>query len=95
MAVALGAARILNGRKDCFNGIVKLFFQPAEETTGGAERMIRAGCLEKPHVDYVLGLHMDPSLPCGEVEFRHGKMMAASDEFTILLTGQGLSLIHI
>lgn len=94
VAAALGAARILNRRKDSFSGSVKLFFQPAEETTGGAERMIQAGCLEKPHVDYVLGLHMDPSLACGEVEFKHGKMMAASDEFTILLTGQGCHGAH-
>ena len=37
---------------------------------------------------------MDPSLSCGEVEFKHGKMMAASDEFTILLHGKGCHGAH-
>lgn len=93
-AIALGAARLLNSMKEELAGNVKLFFQPAEETVGGARRMIGQGCLEDPYVDYVLGLHMDPSLPCREVEFKHGKMMAASDEFTILLHGKGSHGAH-
>lgn len=93
-AIALGAGRLLWDMRKELKGNVKLFFQPAEETTGGAERMIRQGCLEAPRVSHVLGLHMDPSLPCGEVEFCHGKMMASSDEFTILLSGQGCHGAH-
>lgn len=94
MAIALGAGKLLWDMREELAGNVKLFFQPAEETTGGAQRMIRQGCLEAPHVSHVLGLHMDPSLPCGEVEFCHGKMMASSDEFTILLTGKGCHGAH-
>ena len=93
-AIALGAGKLLWDMREELAGNVKLFFQPAEETTGGALRMIRQGCLESPHVSHVLGLHMDPSLPCGEVEFRHGKMMASSDEFTIRLTGRGCHGAH-
>lgn len=94
IAIALGAARMLYDRRETLRGTVKIFFQPAEETTGGAQRMILAGCMENPKVEHVLGLHMDASLPCGEASFKHGKMMAASDEFTITLTGKGCHGAH-
>lgn len=93
-AVALGAAKLLKDMEESLAGDVKIFFQPAEETTGGAERMIRQGCMENPRVHHVLGLHMDPTLPCGDVEFKYGKMMASSDEFTIILEGQGCHGAH-
>lgn len=70
------------------DGTVKLFFQPAEETVGGASSMIEAGCLENPHVSAVIGLHIAPHLPAGSIEFCRGKMNAASDEFTITVKGQ-------
>lgn len=94
VAIALGAARMLHDRRETLGGTVKIFFQPAEETTGGAQRMILEGCMVNPRVEHVLGLHMDPSLPCGEAAFKHGKMMAASDEFTITLTGKGCHGAH-
>lgn len=93
-AIALGAAKLLYDIRARLSGNVKIFFQPAEETTGGAQRMIRQGCMRSPRVDHVLGLHMDPTLPCGEAEFKYGKMMAASDEFTILLEGKGCHGAH-
>ena len=37
----LTVARILNEMKDCFNGRVKLVFQPGEESGGGGRRMNR------------------------------------------------------
>ena len=39
--IQLGAAKILADNKDKWNGTVRFFFQPAEETTGGADRMIK------------------------------------------------------
>ena len=44
-AILLGAAAILNGMKDELHGNVKLLFQPAEESEGGAERMVKAGVM--------------------------------------------------
>lgn len=41
--ILLGVAKILNKHKDSFSGCVKLFFEPAEETTGGAPLMINEG----------------------------------------------------
>ena len=57
-AILMGVAKVLSGMRSQLKGTVKFFFQPAEESVGGAQRMIDAGCLENPHVDYVLGLHV-------------------------------------
>ena len=89
MAVALGAARFFSELKNQFSGTIKLLFQPAEETTGGAEPMIAAGCLENPHVDYVLGLHVMPDVQAGMIELKHGALNGASDFLGITLKGRG------
>lgn len=67
---------------------VVLLFQPAEESTGGAERMIRQGALENPHVDEILGLHMMPEQPLGCYSCISGAMMAADYEFDIEIFGK-------
>ena len=87
ITAALGAARQLAAHRDALPGSVKLFFQPNEEGTGGAERMIQAGCMEKPPVDVVFGGHVNPELPVGTVGIRYGSAYAASNPFHITLTG--------
>lgn len=87
MTILLGAARLLNERKEYLPGNVKLLFQPAEETVGGAKQMIQAGVLENPRVDAVFGLHVAPEIPVGEIGLKYGQMNAASD--TIYLTVKG------
>ncbi len=86
-AVLLGLAKLLKLMENNLNGTVKLFFQPAEETIGGAERMIKEGCLENPNVDAVLGLHVNPDIEVGKIGIRYGKMFAASDMITITVSG--------
>lgn len=88
MAVLLGAAHVLNSMKNELSGNIKLFFQPAEETDGGAKPMIDAGCMEDPHVDYVLGLHVTPYAEAGQIMVRPGKICASSDGFTITIRGK-------
>jgi len=88
MTVALGVARLLSARRRDFAGSVKFLFQPAEETTGGAKPMIEAGCLENPHVDFVLGLHVAPDLPAGHVEVKAGPLYGASDNLDIIIRGK-------
>lgn len=61
--------------RESLHGSVKLLFQPAEETIGGAARMIAQGCLESPHVDSVLGLHVAGDLPAGQIGLKYGKCM--------------------
>ena len=67
MTMVLGAAKVLMGMRDRLPGTVKLLFQPAEETDGGAEPMVQRGVMENPHVDRVYGLHVQPYLPVGVI----------------------------
>lgn len=87
IATLLGAAKILKEMEDILSGNIKLFFEPAEETVGGAKQMIEAGCLMNPRVDAVIGLHITPEVETGMVQFRRGKMNAASTEFEITVEG--------
>lgn len=87
-AIALVTAKIIKSLEDKINGDVKFFFQPAEETIGGAERMIKHGCLKNPDVEYVFGLHVSTTLETGTIGIKYGKMMAASDEIRINVKGQ-------
>lgn len=86
--VHLGVAKILKEMEDEISGNVKIFFQPAEETIGGADRMIKEGVLENPDVDYTLSFHVMPSLDSGYVELKYGKLNAATNEFSIELKGK-------
>ena len=89
--VVLGAGKIIKELADSeesINGNVKLFFQPAEETIGGGDRMVKEGCMENPMVDYVLGLHVMPYLEAGMVELKYGKLNASTDSINITLKGK-------
>ena len=85
----LGVAKILNKHRDCLRGTVRLAFQPAEEGNGGAARMIDAGILNNPPVEYALGLHVAGALPKGYVSIRSGEISSSCDDFTITLHGKG------
>lgn len=87
MTVLLGAAKLLNEKKAHLPGNVKLLFQPAEETVGGAKPMIEQGVLENPKVDAVFGLHVAPEIPVGEIGVKYDQVNASSD--TILITVKG------
>ena len=88
-AILMGVAKVLSGMRSQLKGTVRFFFQPAEESVGGAARMIEAGCLENPHVDFMLGLHVAPEYKTGQVGIRYGKMYAASDMIDITVHGKG------
>ncbi|WP_264174458.1 M20 metallopeptidase family protein [Clostridium algoriphilum] len=87
--ILLGTAKILNGMKDVLHGNVKLFFEPAEETTGGSPLMIKEGVLTNPNVDAVIGLHVEEWLEAGTVGLKRGVAYAASNPFTIKIIGKG------
>ena len=65
-----------------------LLFQPAEETTGGAQRMIGEGALENPHVDEIFGFHLMPEYPVGTIALSPGGVMAANTEFDLHFLGK-------
>ncbi|NCB41239.1 MAG: amidohydrolase [Clostridia bacterium] len=87
MAIALGAGKLLYDIRDNLEGNIKLFFQPAEETIGGAFRMIEDGCMEDPYVDFSLGLHVEPDVSSGMIELAQGKMNAAATEIDMTVRG--------
>ncbi len=86
--VLLGAARLLQNNRGSFSGTVKLLFQPAEETVGGAKLLIAAGALENPRVDAIFGLHVDPALAVGTVGLHFGQRNASSDNLQIVVHGK-------
>ena len=93
-AILLGAAQLFKSMEEELPCMVKLFFQPAEETVGGAEVMVRGGCMANPTVDSALGLHVDPTLPVGSVGFLPGKMNAAVINLDITVRGVGCHGAH-
>ncbi len=91
MASLLGAATILARNPAALGGPVKLLFQPSEEegARGGALPMIEQGCLDDPKVRFVVGQHVDPSLPLGTFGWGVGPFMAAADFFRVTVHGRG------
>jgi len=90
VAILMGAAEVLAGMRAQLPGTVVFLFQPAEEGHpdggGGAERMIRDGALDDPKVDAIFGLHVGPGR-LGEITYRPGPTMAASNSFRIIVRG--------
>jgi amidohydrolase len=89
VAMALVAARILQGRRASLRGNVKFMFQPAEEGPGGAGPMIEEGLLEKPRVDAAFAIHLWNNLPVGRAGVRAGPVFASADEFAMTVVGKG------
>ena len=90
MASLLGTARILKSLEDELHGTVKLIFQPSEERyPGGALPMIKAGVLENPRPEFIIGQHVFPELEAGKIGLRSGKYMASTDEIHLLVKGKG------
>ncbi len=91
VAMLLGTAKLLADHREDLAGIVKFFFQPAEEHggRGGAKPMIQEGVMENPKVDFVFGLHIVGDVESGVIAFRGGPTMAAPDSFEIRITGRG------
>jgi amidohydrolase len=86
--ILLGAARLLAERRAELAGTVKLLFQPAEETVGGAKMMIEEGALDDPPVEAIFGLHVDPTLDTGQVGVRYGQRNASSDDVLVTIHGR-------
>ena len=86
-AILLGTAITIKSLENTMKGNVKFFFEPAEETVGGAELMIKEGCMERPDVDAIIGLHIMPYLETGKIEIRKGCMNASTDEVEIVIHG--------
>lgn len=87
LTILLGAAKVLKENCKLFKGTVKLIFQPAEETIGGAAPMIKEGVLSGPKVDMIFGLHVSPEIETGRIGVKYGQMNASSDSIKIKVFG--------
>ena len=87
-AMLLGAARRLAQTRN-FAGSAVVIFQPAEEGGAGARAMIEDGLMDQFGIEEVYGMHNWPLLPVGSFMLRKGPLLAAADEITIAIEGQG------
>ncbi len=84
----LGAAKYLAETRN-FDGTAIVIFQPAEEGGAGGRAMLQDGLMERFGIEEVYGLHNMPGHDAGSFGIRAGGIMAASDEFSIMIEGVG------
>lgn len=93
-AILLGTAQWLVANKDKFSGTVMLIFQPAEEGApdgeeGGAALMLKEGLFAENRPEAIFGLHINSSTPVGQIRYKQGSFMAATESFKIQISGKG------
>ncbi len=90
MSSLLGVAHVLNNLKQHFSGTIILIFQPGEEShPGGARLMLEQGVFSKLKPELIIGQHVLPHLPVGQIAYKTGVCMASADEIYITVRGRG------
>jgi hippurate hydrolase len=92
VAMLLGAARLLAERRDLLAGQVVFMVQPGEEGFHGARFMLDEGLLDvvpEAPVGGAFALHISSTLPSGSINVRPGPMMAAADQWRMVVRGRG------
>ena len=87
-AMLLGAAKYLAETR-AFDGTAVVIFQPAEEGGGGGREMVADGMMDRWGINEVYGMHNMPGIPVGAFAIRPGAIMAAADQFEVVVTGKG------
>jgi hippurate hydrolase len=87
-AMLLGAAKYLAETRN-FDGAVAVIFQPAEEGGAGGEAMVKDGLIPRFGIKEIYGMHNSPGLPVGHFSIKPGPFYAATDNFTLHLSGKG------
>lgn len=88
VASVLAAAIILKQHESKINGSVIFVFQPAEETTGGAEPMISEGILNNTKVTAAICGHVNAEYDTGTFKVKDGPIMASPDDFMVKFIGK-------
>jgi amidohydrolase len=90
MAALLGTAEIMAHSKSTWHGTLMLIGQPAEETIGGADGMIRDGLFTRfPKPNAAVALHVGNDMPAGMVSITPGIYNTNSDSIRITIYGKG------
>ncbi|KAL5545771.1 hypothetical protein UlMin_005458 [Ulmus minor] len=87
VTMLLGAAKLLQAKRNKLKGTVKLVFQPGEEGFAGAYHMIQEGAVD--NVEGIFGLHVEPNLPSGVIASRPGPILAGAGRFSVVIEGKG------
>lgn len=89
MAMLLGIASVLKAHEAELPGQVIFLFQPAGEIGAGSKFAVERGFLEHYGVTEALTLHLNPSVPSGQLTYLSGPATASLDAFTLLIRGKG------
>jgi hippurate hydrolase len=90
MASLVATAGIMAHSKDSWHGTLMLIGQPAEETIGGADRMIADGLFKRfPRPDAAVAMHVGNLLPAGKVGVIPGIYDTNADSLRITIYGKG------
>jgi len=90
MTVLLGAARELAERKAQWHGTVMLIGQPAEETIGGAEALLRDHLYERfGRPDFVISEHDSNDVAAGTIAVKGGPLLASATTVNVTIRGIG------
>lgn len=92
IAAGIGAALLLKKKKQELAGTVKIIFQPAEETSLGALKILETDVMQD--VTKIWGIHADPTNETGVIGMREGYVSAAVDRFVITIKGIGCHGAH-
>lgn len=92
ITAGLGCAILLQKQKKELAGTVKIVFQPGEETSLGALKILETDVMED--VNRTWGFHADPSNEAGVLGIRQGYVTAAVDRFVITVKGTGCHGAH-
>lgn len=86
ISMLLTAAKVLSDHRDELNCTVKLIFQPAEEKTNGALKMLETGRVG--HLDTVCGMHIFPFLDAGTISVDPGPRYTSAAFMNITIKGR-------
>ena len=92
ITAGIGTAIWLQEHKDELCGTVRFFFQPGEESSLGAWKVLETTALDS--VTRVWGFHSDPTNLVNAIGIREGAVAAAVDRFVITITGVGCHGAH-
>ncbi len=86
----LGSGKLLADARSRWSGSLVLLAQPAEELGRGSLAMMRDGLFEKiPRPTFTLALHVESSMPAGEVGTTSGWAGANVDAVKVTIHGRG------